>query len=66
MYICISDCVEIVFELLLPPNSTACEAFLHNWEQHKVLSGYLLLGHWPGSDWVNTWHWTKCFTNFFW
>ena len=29
MYIQISDCVEIVYELPLLPNNTASEAFLH-------------------------------------
>jgi len=27
-----------------------------------MLTGYLSLGHQPGSDWVNMQQWAKCFT----
>jgi hypothetical protein len=39
--------------------------FYTNQERCEVLTGYLSLGRWPGGDWVNTWHWTKSFTDFF-
>jgi len=36
--------------------------FYTNWEQCEVSTGYLLLRHQPGSNWVNKWHWMKGFT----
>jgi len=48
------------------PNNTASEKhFYTNRERSEVLTGYLSLGYRPGSDWANTWHWTKRFTIFF-
>jgi hypothetical protein len=32
VFICISDCIEIVYELLLLPNNTASETFLQKSE----------------------------------
>jgi hypothetical protein len=66
IYIHISDTVQTVYELLLLPNITAVKHFYTNWKQSKVLTGYLSVGHQHGGDWVNTWHWTKCFAVFFW
>ena len=54
VYIHISDCVEIVYELPLLPNNTAVKHFYINRERCEVLAGYLSLGRQPGGDWTNT------------
>jgi len=54
VFIRISDCIEIVYELLLLPNNTASETFLQNQKQCKELTGYLSsLGCQPSHDWAN-------------
>jgi len=55
-------CVEIVYELLLLSNNTAVKHIYPNWEQCKVLTGYLSLECRPCNAWVNMWHWTRHFT----
>ena len=61
----ISDCVQIVFELLLLQNNTEIETFLHKWERCEVLTGYLSLGRRHGGDLTNMWHRTRGFTIYF-
>jgi hypothetical protein len=58
--------VAIVYELLLLPNKTASETFLHkSGALRSVMTGYLSLWRRPGGDWTNTWLWTQYFTVFF-
>ena len=47
----ISDCVEIVYELLLLPNKTTVKHFSTNREWCEMLTGYLSLERRPGGDW---------------
>ena len=54
MFVHISECVEIVYELPLVPNSTAVKHFYTDQEKCEVLTGYLSLGCQPRNDWVNT------------
>jgi len=62
LYIHMSYCIEIVYELPLLPYNTAREAFLQKPRTVQRLTGYLSLEHRPGCDWANTWHWTKRFS----
>ena len=62
VYVHISDCIEIVYELPLLPDNTAVKHFYMIREQCEVLTGNLWLRCLPSSDWVNTWHGTKHFT----
>ena len=62
VYIHISDCAQIVYELPFLPHNTAVKHFYINREWCEALTGNLSLGCLPSSDWVHTWHWTKHFT----
>ena len=60
----ISDCIEIVFELLLLPNNIEWNIFTQIASSAKC---WLDVFYWGagGGDWAHTWLWTKCFTVFF-
>ena len=44
VYIHISDCIEIVFELLLPPNNTMSETLLHKLGVGQSVDGIFITG----------------------
>jgi hypothetical protein len=48
------DVVQTVHDLLLLPNYSASETYLHKCGKCEVLTVYLLLWCRPGSDWANT------------
>ena len=52
----------LVYELLLLPNNTVSESFLHKSGVVRRDDRIFITGYQPGSDWVNMWHWKKCFT----
>jgi hypothetical protein len=52
VYINISDCIETICELLLLPNNTASETFLHKLGGAKI---WLDIYHWDTSLAVNGW-----------
>jgi hypothetical protein len=66
VYIRISDCEYIVYELPLLWNNTASETFLHTSERCEVLTGYLSLGRRSGGVRAYAWHWAERFTVCFW
>jgi hypothetical protein len=64
-----SGCVEIVFELtfLLNRPNNSSETFLHKSGAVRIVD-WMFITSWPrqtGDDWMNTWHWKKCFVIFF-
>jgi hypothetical protein len=49
MYTCILHCIEIVYELTLLPNNTACETFLHKRTDIRKAFSLLITGP---PDWL--------------
>lgn len=60
----ISDCLEIVFELLLLPHNTEWNIFTQIASSVKCCLDVCYWGA-VGGDWACTWLWTKCFTVLF-
>ena len=60
----ISDCLEIVFELLLLPHNTEWNTFTQIASSVKCCLDVCYWGA-GGGDWACTWLWTKCFTVLF-
>ena len=65
VYINISVCVEILYELPLLQSNTASETLYTVRDPWEMLTRYLSMSCRPGRDWANTWQWTKCFQSSF-